>query len=146
MLVGAGVYFAVVSRASSSGLPLAPFGIVGYVVARRQPRNPIGWILLALGLVFLLASDGGAYSFMAYRQGYHLPFAGVGGLPDGVVDLGGDASGRSPFALFPDGRVSRGWRRIVLATSRSPGRSCGLDDLVGQSPDRCPADPGRLDG
>ena len=29
------------------------FAAVGYVVARQQPRNPIGWIFLSLGLMTL---------------------------------------------------------------------------------------------
>ncbi len=100
------------SRAGSSGLPLVPFAIVGYVVTRRQPRNPIGWILVGLAFVFLLASDAGSYAFMAYRQGYHLPLARAAAFLAGfwiwLVILG-----PLPIALFPDGRLSRRWRWIL---------------------------------
>ena len=44
------------SRPSYEGLGVAlalAFAAVGYVVARQQPRNPIGWIFLSLGLMTL---------------------------------------------------------------------------------------------
>ena len=112
LLTVAGVPLTILSRAGSSGLPLVPFAIVGYVVTRRQPRNPIGWILLGLAFVFLLASDAGSYAFMVYRQGYHLPFPRVAAFLAAfwiwLVILG-----PLPIALFPDGRLSRRWRWIL---------------------------------
>ena len=113
MLVGAAVYLTVASKATSSGLPLAPFGLVGYIVAVRQPRNPLGWILLGLAFVFALASDAGAYAVMAYRQSYHLPFASAAAFLAAfwicLIILA-----PLTLVLFPDGRLSRGWRRIAL--------------------------------
>ena len=43
------------------------FGAVGVVVARRLPRNPIGWTLLAVAATFLLSVDGGLYAVFDYR-------------------------------------------------------------------------------
>ena len=44
--------------ASGSGVPslLLPlaFGAVGAVVARHQPRNPVGWLLLGVALFFTI--------------------------------------------------------------------------------------------
>ncbi len=65
-----------VLSAATPGLPLLPFAIVGYVVARRQPENPVGWALFGLGFVFLVAGDAGQYSVLAFTQGYHLPLPG----------------------------------------------------------------------
>jgi hypothetical protein len=49
---------------------------VGVVVARRQPRNPIGWILLIFILLLVLSTDAGDYAVLYYRFGHHgLPFA-----------------------------------------------------------------------
>jgi hypothetical protein len=111
-LTVAAVPLAVVSGAQSSGLPAVPFGVVGYLVASRQRRNPIGWILLALALLFLLASDAGQYAVMAYRQGYHLP------LPRVAVFLAAWWIWLAvllplPVGLFPDGQLSRRWRLIL---------------------------------
>jgi hypothetical protein len=111
-LTVAAVPLTVISGAQSSGLPAVPFGIVGYLVASRQRRNPIGWILLALALLFLLASDAGQYAFMAYRQGYHLP------LPRVAVFLAAWWIWLAvllplPVGLFPDGRLSRRWRLVL---------------------------------
>jgi hypothetical protein len=32
---------------------------VGVVIARRQPRNPIGWMLLVFSLLLMLCTDVG---------------------------------------------------------------------------------------
>ena len=102
----------------SQARPLAgdhrhPVRVVGFVVARRQPRNPIGWILLALTLAFLLSDDGGSYAVLYYRQGYHaLPLARAGAFLAAwwiwlllLLPL--------PIGLFPDGRLSGRWRAVV---------------------------------
>jgi hypothetical protein len=108
------VPFAVVSGGQSSGLPVVPFGAVGWIVASRRSRNPIGWILLALSLLFLLASDAGQYAVMAYRQGYHLPAARAAAFAAGwwiwfalLLPL--------PVGLFPDARLSRRWQQVLWA-------------------------------
>jgi hypothetical protein len=46
-----------------------PAAAVGLVVARRQPRNPLGWLLLAIGLCLILATDGSDSAFAARLQG-----------------------------------------------------------------------------
>jgi len=46
----------------------------GLVVARRQPRNPIGWLLLAIPVGVLLSEASGPYAWLVYRSGRHLPF------------------------------------------------------------------------
>ena len=118
LLTVAAVPLTVVSNATSGGLVVVPFAIVGWFVARRQPRNPIGWVLLVLALVFLIASNAGQYAVLAYHQGYRgLPFPRVGVFLAAawiwlimLLPL--------PLALFPDGRLSRRWRwvlRVYLA-------------------------------
>ena len=115
LLVGVAVPLTIVSRNLSQGVVVLPFGIVGYVVARRAPRNPIGWILIGLTLAFLLSADGGSYAVLFYRHGEHgLPLARVGVFLAAwwiwlllMLPL--------PIALFPDGRLSRRWRWVVWA-------------------------------
>ena len=56
---------------SSTGSPqwwtFTPFGVVGFVVAWRKPRNPLGWCLLGLVVAGALSDDGSLYAIAAYR-------------------------------------------------------------------------------
>jgi hypothetical protein len=87
---------------------------VGLVVARRQPRNPVGWILLVFVLLFMLGSDAGYYAVYSYRLGHHgLPFAALAVLlePSWIPAL---AVVPLVILLFPDGRLtSRRWRLVL---------------------------------
>ena len=94
------------------GLGIAvPFAAVGLVVARRQPQNPIGWILMASAVCFLLSTVGTTYSVFDYR------------LHNGALPLGWLAVSLGflwipwlmlmalPVLLFPEGKVpSPRWR------------------------------------
>jgi hypothetical protein len=89
------------------GLPAAA---VGAVVARRLPRNPLGWLLLAIGGCLILANDGSDYALLAYRLGHRLP---LGVVALGVNQLWGPAIELLGLVilLFPDGTLaSRPWR------------------------------------
>jgi hypothetical protein len=96
-------------------VPIAPFALVGVVLARRVPRNPIGWILLALALTAMFSTDVGFYALRAYRLGEHrLPLARVAVFFAAgwfwlilLMPL--------PIALFPDGRLPPRWRRTLPA-------------------------------
>jgi hypothetical protein len=100
--------------------PIVPvvvvYAAVGVIVARRQPRNPIGWILIGFILVFLLSSIAGWYAVLYYRLGHHaLPLAPVAVLvqPSWAPAL---ISFPVVLLLFPDGRLtSRRWRWVLLA-------------------------------
>jgi len=89
---------------------------VGVIVARRQPRNPIGWILIGFILLFLLSSVAGWYAVLYYRFGHHgLPLAGAAVI---LQPLWAPAILMFPLVtlLFPDGRMaSRRWRWVLLA-------------------------------
>jgi hypothetical protein len=92
-----------------------PAAAVGLVVAWRLPRNPLGWLLLAIGACLLLANDGSDYALLAYRLGYHLPF---GLLALGLNQLWGPALILFGLVilLFPDGRLtSRIWVAALWA-------------------------------
>jgi hypothetical protein len=53
-------------------------GAVGVAVARAQPRNPVGWLLLGGALGLALSYAGGSYAVLVYQQGHRtLPFGGV---------------------------------------------------------------------
>jgi signal transduction histidine kinase len=97
-------------------LAALPFPIVGALIARRHPDNPIGWILLVIGL-----SEGLSLAIAEYAWGALI--VRPGSLPLGA-ELAWAASWTwMPGAvllftflllLFPDGRLpSRRWRPVV---------------------------------
>jgi hypothetical protein len=98
--------------------PIVPvvvvYAAVGFIVARRQPGNPIGWLLIGFILLFVLSSVLGWYAVLYYRLGHHgLPLAPVAVL---LQPLWGPALLMFPLVilLFPDGRLaSRRWRRVL---------------------------------
>ena len=91
-----------------------PFTLVGTVVARREPRNPMGWILLAISLVTVLQGIASDYAVFVYHFGH-------GGWPLAPVAVVIDAFGGGvglqflPLAilLFPDGSLGRRWRWLL---------------------------------
>ena len=100
--------------------PIVPvvvvYAAVGVVVARRQPGNPIGWILITFIVMFLLSDVVGAYAALYYRFGHHgLPLAAAAEI---LQPLWAPAIVLFPVAilLFPDGRLaSRRWRWALVA-------------------------------
>jgi MFS family permease len=101
---------------AGAGFPavvMLPFAVFGALIARRQPGNPIGGLLLLLALSVAVCADAGNYSTAVYQDGYHLPLGRVavffapGAWTFFVVFLA------LPLALFPDGRLSLGWRRLL---------------------------------
>ena len=91
-----------------------PFALVGTVVAGRQPRNPVGWLLLAFAFFDALSSGSGMYSVLRYRLGYtSLPLGPLAAFlaPAWIAIV---ALLPLPIALFPDGRMpSSKWRATV---------------------------------
>jgi hypothetical protein len=88
---------------------------VGALVARRQPRNPIGWLLLVFVVFVALSTDAGYYAVLAYRLGHRaLPAASLAVLLQPLYIL---ATAVFPLIilLFPDGSLSRRWRRAAWA-------------------------------
>ena len=91
----------------------APCAAVGWVVARRQPGNPMGWLFLATGILMALTTAGGDYGYLVYRQGHHLPLAAAGLA---LAAFWGQSLVLFGVAvlLFPDGRLpSRFWRAAL---------------------------------
>jgi hypothetical protein len=91
---------------------LLAFAAAGVVVARNQPRNPIGWLLLAIALVWEIGDFAPGYADLDYQYRH-------GSLPLGHVALLAYAANGLFYGLlifpvivllFPDGRLSRRWR------------------------------------
>jgi signal transduction histidine kinase len=118
-------------------LSLISIGAVGAVIAWRQPRNAVGWILLAIVLGIALADFGqayGRYSLVtnpgSLPGGVALTTIGSAGWPAGLL------LGAFLFPLFPNGRpASPRWGLLVRLGAI--GYLLGLASLV--------LAPGKLD-
>ena len=96
-------------------LPFLAFPLVGALIASRRPRNPIGWILLATGFLWMLNGMLDYYGVYGVAQPGSVPFpVGVAGLNNWLwVPLVG-LPGTYLVLLFPDGRLpSRRWRPLT---------------------------------
>jgi hypothetical protein len=103
--------------ASNAGQTVSYLAVAatGLVVARRQPRNPIGWLLLAIPIGVLLSTGSHSYAWLANRSGQRLPF-GSAALLLGFTWVVLIVAFPMVILLFPDGRLpSRGWRWAVPA-------------------------------
>jgi signal transduction histidine kinase len=101
-----------------SAVGMIAYEVVGAVIAAQAPRNPIGWLLLAVGFTLELGAltdeyltyafddagmDSLGFQTAVWLQGWI--FAGVAALPLIVL-------------LFPDGRPpTPRWRPVVWATA-----------------------------
>ena len=95
---------------------LVGLSIPGLVVARRQPNNPIGWILLGVGFQAVFVTDAGRYSVFDYH--FHhgdLPFGPAAALVASALWDGMFLALPLVILLFPDGRLSRRWRTVLWA-------------------------------
>jgi hypothetical protein len=106
-------------NASNGSVPVwfsAAFGVTGFVVAIRKPRNPLGWIILSVAGFWALSEDASFYVVAVYRLRH-------GGLPLGWVALLAQPGWAAAIVLtglivflFPGGRLpAPGWRRLLWA-------------------------------
>ena len=84
---------------------------VGVVVAVRQPRQPMGWLLISIAAFFAASIDASFYSLLDYRMHHGTLLLGAVAVllqpswAPTIVLLG------LTILLFPDGRLpSRRWR------------------------------------
>lgn len=120
IVVVLGVPLGMVAHQTGTGLVqivlTAPFALVGLIVARRQPFNCIGWIMLMTALLSNLGSDAGEYAVLAFGHGHPgLPLARLAvaltQLWVGLLILL-----PIPILVFPDGRLrSQRWRLTFRA-------------------------------
>jgi hypothetical protein len=96
-------------------VPFLAFPIVGALIASRRPRNPIGWICLAVGLLWMLLGLFDFYGVYGLAKPDTVPFPVVSyalvqwlWLPNvGLLAI-------YLLLLFPDGRLpSRRWRPLA---------------------------------
>jgi hypothetical protein len=130
MLVSSGVLDALARSAQSSGdwltvgtvsdavifVLFLVFPIVGALIASRRPENPIGWICLADGLLWMVLAVSDSYSIYGVIKPGSVPFpVAVGTLSNQwlwVPTVG--LLGIYLVLLFPDGKLpSRRWRPLA---------------------------------
>lgn len=90
--------------------------VVGAFVASRQPRNPVGWLILVHALCFTLGEFGRQYAIYGLQTDPgSLPFAGALASPAYWAWFPGLIAMTAFLPLyFPDGRlVSRRWRLVA---------------------------------
>jgi hypothetical protein len=98
----------------ASSLVALAFAAVGLLVALRQPRNPMGWLLLAAGVLIATNFAAAFYLILDYRLGHHVPLPALALLVQpswapGIVSFG------LAVLLFPDGRLPSPKLRWMLA-------------------------------
>lgn len=97
-------------------LPFLTFPMVGALIASNRPRNPIGWICLAVGIIWMIMLISTSYGWygMVVSPG-SLPFpAAIGSLGGWVWVPAVGLLGIYLILLFPDGRLpSRRWRPLA---------------------------------
>jgi hypothetical protein len=103
------------------------FPLVGSLIVRRQPRNAVGWVMLAIGVVWTVGLFADNYA------GYGV-FASPGSLPRPDVALALTEAGWIPgialigiylVLLFPDGHLpSPRWRVFAWVTGGLLVLSC----------------------
>jgi hypothetical protein len=121
LVIASVVFTAVTGNLAASGgggtIVLAvTFAATGFLVALRQPRNPVGWLLLCTGLSAAFTTATGLYTLLDYSSLH-------GSLPLGrLVFLAGNTlwpvsifTAMAAVLLFPDGRLPRPWRRALWA-------------------------------
>jgi hypothetical protein len=95
---------------------LAVYVVVGVVVARREPGNPIGWMLLIFPLLEAVSSDGGKYAVYRYVLGHHRLPLGEAAVVLQTLYVPAFALFPMVIVLFPDGRLgTRRWRLALWA-------------------------------
>jgi len=101
---------------TTGGVIVLTFAGVGLLIARRQPRNPIGWMMVTFTLVYVLGGAANYYAVLYYGLGHRgLPLAALA-LLLGSVQVPSFAMVPVVILLFPDGRVrGRRWRWAVRA-------------------------------
>lgn len=83
-MAGIGLGLSLGTRTSSDLVELLPllsafvaYATVGAIVAGRRPRNPIGWLFLAIGILTAGASIGEPYAIQSFGARGEVPASAV---------------------------------------------------------------------
>jgi hypothetical protein len=118
------------------------FPVIGALIAARRPRNPIGWILLADGLLWNLSGMMDYYSDYGAASPGSLPFVvGMATINNWLWVPAVGLLGTYAFLLFPDGKLpSRRWLPLAwlsgvmivlvgMQVGLTPGQLEGLEGV-----------------
>jgi hypothetical protein len=97
------------------GALLLAFPRVGALIASRRPKNAVGWLCLAIGLMWTLGGMLDYYSYHGAATPGSVPFPIVmAGISNWVWVPAVGLLGTYVLLLFPDGRLpSRRWRPLA---------------------------------
>jgi hypothetical protein len=123
-------------------VPFLAFPLVGALIAPRRPHNPIGWICLAVGMLWMLLCLLDYYSVYGLARPGSVPFpAAMAGLSLWLWVPTVGLLAIYLVLLFPDGRLpSRRWRPLAwlsgaamvsasVGSGLSPGPIAELGDV-----------------
>lgn len=125
LLVAGVVLYALARSAQAPGIgtvvymlvivPFLAFPVVGAMTSSRRPRNPIGWICLADGFLWMLTNAGDYYGVYGVAVPGSVPYpVMVAALTTWLWVPALGLLGTYLFLLFPDGRLpSRRWRPLA---------------------------------
>jgi hypothetical protein len=97
------------------GVLFLAFPLVGALIASRRPKNAVGWLCLAVGLLWALSGVFDYYSYYGAATPGSVPFPVVmAGISDWIWVPAVGLLGTYVLLLFPDGRLpSRRWRPLA---------------------------------
>lgn len=119
------------------------FPLVGALIASRRPRNPVGWLLLVDGLLWMITGVLDYYIVYGVAQPGSVPYpVGMAGINNWLWVPAVGLPATYLFLLFPDGRLpSRRWRpvawlsgAVLVLASVGVMLSPGPLDAVGRTP------------
>ena len=116
-------------QSPSMGLAVLAYAVIGWLVTRHRPRNPVGWVFLGVTVGAALVAWGNELSHLAFARA-----VAAGARPPALVEvpwwgwLGAWLNTWPYFVvlalmttwtllLFPDGLASRRWRPVLAVSS-----------------------------
>src|SRR5271165_894698 len=97
-------------------VPMLVLYVPAFVIARRQPANPIAWILIGIGVGLAFYGDVEVYSVLDYHVHHgNLPLGPVAVLIASNLWSGLFLGLPLVVLLFPDGRLSGRWWTVLWA-------------------------------
>jgi hypothetical protein len=121
-IAGIGLGLSLGTRTSSDILELIPllaafvaYATVGAIIAGRRPRNPIGWLFLAIGILTAVAAIGEPFANQPIGPGSDVPISAVLGAWTEEWFWYPLFAMSTVFTLllFPSGLPSRRWRPVL---------------------------------